>query len=223
MTPFERLVQLRAAYPDLMTLDQIGELLNQLVYEHKDQGMRLLGKAGGHTVPQPGTGIRISSDYLLHLPTLTGHDCLTDNGTATRPATRNGIPVGFTWGPGREDLREAIRSGARSVVEPVQPGNTGADDDDDNNNNYHDDLDPPPSTGDDGLAARVAQLDAQVAGLFALHEEVVRQIGRLNQQFVNLEDPKLNPFIREEQLTAHLPEYVGRGLFGTTVTSKPKP
>lgn len=124
MTPFDRLLQIRDTYPQLMTDAQLGEMLNRLAWEYKDDGMRLLGKPGGRNIPQPFTGRLISSDYLVHRDTLTGHDVLTDNGTATDPPTHNGIVLGFEWGPGPEPLADAIGSGARSVVDPVNPGDS---------------------------------------------------------------------------------------------------
>lgn len=121
-TPAETLAQYRQQYPQVMSEEQLGDLLNRVAYRYRADGMRLLGKPrGGATCPLPGTSLRISCDFLVHAPTLSGFDVLTDNGTANAPPTHNGIPKAFDWGPGPEDLRDAIVSGNRTVVEPVVP------------------------------------------------------------------------------------------------------
>ena len=114
MTPFETLVKYRAAYGDKMTPAQKGELLNRVAWDFRDQGMALLGKAGGSNVPTPD-GHLISSDYLVHVPTQTGHDVLTGNDT------RDAIPVSFEWGPGPEDLAGYLASKERTIVLPTKP------------------------------------------------------------------------------------------------------
>jgi hypothetical protein len=119
-TPFDTLVKYREQYPSVMTDAQLGDLLNRVAWTHRAEGMRLLGKKSGAHCPTP-SGVDISCDYLVHAATLTGHDVLTDNGTANVPPTHNGIPKGFDWGPGPEDLREAILTGARSLIEPTLP------------------------------------------------------------------------------------------------------
>ena len=118
-TPYESLVAYRAQYPTPMaTAAQIGELLNRVAWEFRAQGARLLGKKGGSNCPTP-SGVLISCDYLVHGPSLTGHDVFQDAGPGG--LTR---PVQFTWGPGKEDLAGAIASGARTLVEPTLPDST---------------------------------------------------------------------------------------------------
>ena len=115
-TPAEALATYRQQYPTPMaTAAQIGELLNRVAWEFRASGMKLLGKAGGANCPMPN-GKPISCDYLVHGPSLTGHDVFQDAGPGG--LTR---PVPFTWGPGPEDLAGAISSGARTVVDPILP------------------------------------------------------------------------------------------------------
>jgi hypothetical protein len=121
MTPLEMLRTMRIGYPTLMSPAQLGALLNAVAWAYRDQGMALLGKPGGNNVPAP-SGALISSDFLVHVPSRTGHDVLTDNGTSTEPATRNGIILGFEWGPGPEDLSAPLASGARTIVFATDPG-----------------------------------------------------------------------------------------------------
>lgn len=117
-TPFETLNAYRQQYPTPMSEAQIGELLNRTAWDYRDQGMKLLGKPAGANCPTP-SGVRISCDYLVHGPSVTGHDVFQDAGP-------NGItkPVRFSWGPGKEDLASAVRSGARSIVDPTLPDST---------------------------------------------------------------------------------------------------
>ena len=118
-TPYESLIAYRAQYPiPMATAAQIGELLNRVAWDHRAQGARLLGKKSGANCPTP-SGILISCDYLVHGPSLTGHDVFQDAGPGG--LTR---PISFTWGPGKEDLAAAIASGARSLVEPTLPDST---------------------------------------------------------------------------------------------------
>lgn len=115
-TPFETLVTARQQYPTPMaTAAQVGELLNRVAWAYRAEGMKLLGKAAGANCPMPN-GVPISCDYLVHGPTVTGHDVFIDAGP-------NGLtsPVPFTWGPGPEDLASAVQSGARTLVDPVLP------------------------------------------------------------------------------------------------------
>lgn len=111
MTPFERLVQLRSALPDFPTPAQKGAMLNQVAFEFQSEGMALLGKEGGNNCPTPG-GQLISTDYLVHVPSQTGHDVLTGHNE------QDAIPVEFEWGPGPEDLSEKFRTGERTIVMP---------------------------------------------------------------------------------------------------------
>jgi len=137
----------------------------------------LLGKPSGNNVPQPGTGAPISSDYIVHVPTQTGHDVLSgrDDGTTA--------VVPFTWGPGPEDLAGAIASGARSIVLPVMPMDGGSLPADPPEHPPTDDRpDVPPD-----VSPRVAQLEAEVTGLHALLDEVLRQITTLNRQAAKID------------------------------------
>jgi hypothetical protein len=118
-TPYETLVTYRSQYPvPMATAAQIGDLLNRVAWDFRAQGARLLGKKSGANCPTP-SGVLISCDYLVHAPTLTGHDVFQDAGPGG--LTR---PISFTWGPGKEDLAGAIASGARTLVEPTLPDST---------------------------------------------------------------------------------------------------
>jgi hypothetical protein len=117
-TPYETLVTYRAQYPTPMSGLQAAALLNRVAWDFRDQGMKLLGKSGGENCPMPN-GILISCDFLVHAPTLTGHDVMSGaQGGA-------GSVTGFTWGPGPEPLADSIASGARTLVDPIQPSNGG--------------------------------------------------------------------------------------------------
>ena len=113
-TPFDTLVTYRAQYPTPMSGLQAAALLNRVAWDFRDQGMKLLGKTGGENCPMPN-GTLISCDFLVHAPTLTGFDVLS--GAQGGAGTVNG----FTWGPGPEPLADAIASGARTLVDPIQP------------------------------------------------------------------------------------------------------
>lgn len=76
-TPFDTLVELRQDYPTPMTPAQIGELLNQVAWVHRESGYGLLRKPGGANCPQPGTLILVSHDILM-LPDGRIFDCLID-------------------------------------------------------------------------------------------------------------------------------------------------
>jgi hypothetical protein len=112
-TPYLTLLCFREDYPDHMTASQHAALLNRVAWKYRNDGMRLLGKASGNNCPMPN-GTPISCDYLVHAPSLTGHDVLSgqDDGTHV---------VKFTWGPGPEPFEDAIESGSRTLVSPVQP------------------------------------------------------------------------------------------------------
>lgn len=116
-TPAEALARYRADYPTPMdTAAHVAELLNRVAWDFRDQGMKLLGKETGANCPLPN-GVLISCDYLVHGPTLTGHDVFRDSGPGGPTEPRD-----FTWGPGAEPLAAAIASGARTLVEPLNPG-----------------------------------------------------------------------------------------------------
>lgn len=170
MTPLDYLTSRRAAYPAVMTVEQIGALLNAVCWAYRHDGMRLLGKTGGHHVPQPRTGIAISSDYLVHEPTLTGHDALSgrDDGTTA--------VVGFEWGPGPEDLRGKIASGERTLVDPVdpEPGLPDAP--------LPPVLDLPPA----GSVDRLAVVEQQVTLALAHTDALFAELAALHAQFAEL-------------------------------------
>lgn len=117
-TPYETLVTYRAQYPTPMSGLQAASLLNRVAWDFRDQGMKLLGKTGGENCPMPN-GTLISCDFLVHAPTLTGFDVMS--GAQGGPGTVSA----FAWGPGPEPLADAIASGARTLVDPIQPSATG--------------------------------------------------------------------------------------------------
>jgi hypothetical protein len=158
MTPFEYLQQERPKYPFLMSDEQIGELLNKVAWQYRATGMALLGKESGSNVPTP-SGKRVSSDFLVHVPTKTGHDIFTNN------ASQNAILVPFEWGPGPENLSSMIAGGARSIVLPSDPGGGGS----------VPGPTPTPSPATN-YEARIATLEQQVKNL---NENILARLGWL--------------------------------------------
>lgn len=112
-TPAETLASYRADYPTPMSLAQVGEMMNHVAWDFRADGMKLLGKKGGSNCPMPD-GTPISCDYLVHAPSISGHDVIGDAGGASTVGN-------FVWGPGPEDLTDAIKSGARTLVDPIEP------------------------------------------------------------------------------------------------------
>lgn len=158
MTPFETLVALRAHYGAFPSPADKGELLNRLAWTYRATGMALLGKPAGNNVPTP-SGALVSSDFLVHVPSQTGHDVLTGNDQ------RDAIPVAFEWGPGPEPLADLLASGARTIVLPTDPGGVV--------------VGPGPSPAPGGTD--FALLEPRVVRLEALLEEMVKQIRLQNE------------------------------------------
>lgn len=101
----------RSTYPDKVTKGQVGEILNTVAWNNRQDGWALLGKKDGNNCPMPNTNTPISCDFLLHVPTLRGFDVLIDvEGKATP-----------SWG-GPHDLSGSIKNGSRSIVLSVEPG-----------------------------------------------------------------------------------------------------
>jgi hypothetical protein len=142
----ETLVRVRGKYPSMVTAVQAAAILNETAWVHRTEGWAILGKPGGTNCPQPTTAVPISCDYLIHQVNGVwwGWDALIATGKpgAPGPATPN-TPIGQG-----ENMTDAITSGARSVVQAVDPG-----------------TEPPPPPPDDDLAKQVAALEAAVSRL----------------------------------------------------------
>ena len=108
--PFDTLKRLRPEYSTPMSREQAAALLNRVAWEHRADGLTLLGKTQGNNCPLPVTGQLISCDFVVYSTTLQGYDVLIGWDTAGTPS----------W-QGPEDLTSAINSGARSIVFPVNP------------------------------------------------------------------------------------------------------
>lgn len=69
----------RAKFPaGRISGEAIGQIMNAVVAKHAAEGWRLMKKSGGNHCPQPVTGIPMSCDILLHLPSLHWVDALSD-------------------------------------------------------------------------------------------------------------------------------------------------
>lgn len=91
-TPFLADVQtLRAQYPTPMTPAQLGELLNRLAWLHRTEGWGLLHKPQGNNCP--GAGQIVSCDILVHAPSATHWDVLTDQEDAATPVFNPKGPI----------------------------------------------------------------------------------------------------------------------------------
>lgn len=111
----EDVTRVRARVEGLPTPQQLGEMLNEVAWQHRGAGWGLSRKNGGNRVPFPGGGT-IAADILHHKPTDTLWDCFQ---AATGPEA-TALP---TWGQA-----EHHRDPDRPWVAPVQPG--GGDDGD---------------------------------------------------------------------------------------------
>lgn len=88
MTPFDTLQALRPTYPTPMSEAQLGEMLNAVAWTHRAEGWGVIRKPSGANCPQPQTGIRMSKDLLMQLPSADYYDVLIDSDGAATP----------TWG-----------------------------------------------------------------------------------------------------------------------------
>ena len=64
MTPLETLTTLRKTFPTPMSNAQLGELLNAVAWQHRQEGFGLLAKPNGAHCQQPLTGKSIARDIL---------------------------------------------------------------------------------------------------------------------------------------------------------------
>lgn len=95
----------RAKYGTPLMNPQMGELLNAVAWKHRAAEWVLAEKRTGAHSFQPHTGIPISRDVLMHVPSRRMFDVLRDVGGAGEP---NWIDVGQIDMP---------------AVHPVDPGN----------------------------------------------------------------------------------------------------
>ena len=128
--------RLRANYGQL-DRSTAGEFLNAVAWEHRADGVALLGKKSGNNCDQPRTGVLVSCDFLVNRITKRGADVLIAWDAAGTPVFN-----GF-----HEDMTEALANGSRTLVDPVSPKVV---------------LPPPP---DPTLVERIRVLESQLAQL----------------------------------------------------------
>lgn len=92
MTPFETLQSLRPLYPTPMSAVELGSLLNEVAWTHRNEGWGLISKSSGANCPQPVTGTLISKDILMHYPSTHIYDCLIDSDGAATPTWQDKGP-----------------------------------------------------------------------------------------------------------------------------------
>ncbi len=82
----------RGKYGTPLKNHEMGELLNNVAWQHRADGWGLASKvAGAHTI-QPGTGTLVSRDLLVHGPSATMYDVLSDVAGEARPAWQGPMP-----------------------------------------------------------------------------------------------------------------------------------
>lgn len=184
-----------------MPLEDIGSLLNQIVWMHRSEDWKLLGKDIGSSVPMPN-GRRISSDYIVHGPTKRGWDIFFNAGGDTMRVER-------ATGEG-EDLSNAIASGQRSLVDPVRPAEEFP---------THDDIphdDAPHPVGDNGGTPDIPdRASAEILDRLKLVEEQLHEL--LNMKGVIVTMVEIQGKILANQDAA----YVGNGPWGVRVVLRP--
>lgn len=165
----ETLVRVRAKYPSMVTAVQSAAILNETAWVHRGEGWAILGKPSGTNCPQPTTAIPISCDYLIHQVNGVwwGWDALIDAGSPGAPGlSKPNVPIGQG-----ENLSEAIKNGARSVVAAVDPGTPPPEPPTPPACSACDDIAALQSTVSrlssavEALTAKVAQLDTRVSTL----------------------------------------------------------
>lgn len=80
----------RAKYGPSMSPAQVAAMLNQVAWNHRNEGWGLLRKGAGNSCPLRDTFI--SCDILVHGPTIQHFDVLVDSENAARPDWRNAGP-----------------------------------------------------------------------------------------------------------------------------------
>lgn len=63
---------------------QLADILNDVAWLHRDEGVGLLAKPSGNSCPQPTTGILVSCDFLVSRPLGLGADVIGDSDGAAR-------------------------------------------------------------------------------------------------------------------------------------------
>lgn len=139
--------RVRASYPTPMSPSQLGDLLNRVAWEHRQEGWGLLKKTGGSRCPAPG-GVEISCDILIHAPSVRHYDVLSDAEGAATPIFNDVGPCVLGPSSGCEMSR---------FVLPVRPADAPPDD---------------PGTGGD-LATIRAQLAEHAQALSSQREALL--------------------------------------------------
>lgn len=80
----------RAKYPTPMTPAQLAQMLNAVAWKHRLEGWGLLEKGAGNSCPLAGKFI--ACDILVHAPTVTHYDVLSDSDGAATPQFNSSGP-----------------------------------------------------------------------------------------------------------------------------------
>jgi len=91
--------QERARYGTPLTNDEMGELLNEVAWRHRDDGWGLAAKSVGAYTAQPRTRVGISRDLLIHRPSGRMYDVLADVEGAAFPAWQDQGLADLPWVP----------------------------------------------------------------------------------------------------------------------------
>ena len=155
--------RVRARVNGLPTPEQLGQMLNEVAWQHRDKGWGLSRKNGGNRVPFPGGGT-IAADILHHKPT----DTLWDVFNA---ATGDGATAAPAWGQ-----TEHHHDPDRPWVAPVQP--TGGDDGDpgDEDQTPAPVPQPPPVCNCAALQAQIDALTDRVVQLETQPDSVIAEM-----------------------------------------------
>jgi hypothetical protein len=86
MTVLDTLREVRTKFPPIPSNEDLGKIVNETAWRHRDEGWGLSGKPGGANTTQPVSGILVARDILHHKPTNQIYDVLIaagDGGPAT--------------------------------------------------------------------------------------------------------------------------------------------
>jgi hypothetical protein len=133
---FDEIDGVRVEHKPYPTPEQLGVLLNEVAWEHRNEGWGLSEKPNGYSVPHPD-GTRIASDILYHKPTNLLYDVLTAAGERSEPAFN-------LVGPSTDSSRP-WKAPTNPGSEPIEPN------------------DPETGSPIDAIASMIAELQGQVA------------------------------------------------------------
>ena len=101
----------RAKYGASMSPAQVAAMLNQVAWNHRNEGWGLLRKGAGNSCPLGGTFI--SCDILVHAPTIQHFDVLQDAENTARPQWNNVGPC---------VLSDSSGCSMANFLAPIDPG-----------------------------------------------------------------------------------------------------